>query len=107
MTRRRVIFQDHETGDFYTTPEFNGDKEELEFICSNDYCEKDWSGILDEFKGILTKEDFRKASSRAQELYHSSLGRTYLAIEYFEHPLTDFMADEVYQCQNGEVNHVA
>jgi hypothetical protein len=71
MTRRKIIFINIENA--YETPEFNGDKEEFEKFGSADWCDKNWSEIETEFKNVKTLEEFKAASIRAQEYYHSSI----------------------------------
>jgi hypothetical protein len=74
MTRRYLVFYDEETGCYYSTPEFNGDKSEMEAFGSRDSCDKDWPDIVREFEGVATLEEFRAASDKAQSYYHSFLG---------------------------------
>ena len=71
MTRRYIVFYDDETGYYYSTPEFNGDKSEMEALGSQDSCDKDWPDIILEFKGVNSLEKFKDASARAQGYYHS------------------------------------
>ncbi len=82
MTRRRVYFYDQKQNKLYSTPEFNGDKEEfVEFRKAEDSCDKNFNEILREFEGVKTFEEFKKASNKAQSYYHSFLGDTVLPIE--------------------------
>ena len=80
MTRRTISFIDS-AGQSFETPEFNGDKEELEKMGSADWCDKNWPEIESEFLNVKTLDDFRAASSRAQGFYHSSIaGQSVLPI---------------------------
>jgi hypothetical protein len=74
MTRRYLVFYDGETGCYYSTPEFNGDKTEMETFGSQDSCGKDWPDITLEFEGVDTLQKFKAASDKAQGYYHSFLG---------------------------------
>jgi hypothetical protein len=76
MTRRYIIFYDEVNGFYYSTPEFNGDKSELESEKSMDSCKKDWPEIVREFTCVDTLEKFKAASDKAQRHYHSFLGDT-------------------------------
>jgi hypothetical protein len=73
MTRRNIIFYDDISHSFYSTPEFNGDKTEMENIRSNDSCDKDWADIIKEFENVKTLIDFKIANNNAQKFYHSSI----------------------------------
>jgi hypothetical protein len=74
MTRRYLVFYDEETGYYYSTPEFNGDKSEMAAFGSQDSCDKDWPEIVLEFEGVKSLKDFEAASEKAQGYYHSFLG---------------------------------
>jgi hypothetical protein len=82
MTRRHLVFYDDETGYYYSTPEFNGDKSEMEAFGSQDSCDKDWPDIVLEFEGVKSLTDFKAASERAQGYYHSFLGDYTLSVTY-------------------------
>lgn len=72
MTRRKVYFYDNKTNKLYSTPEFNGDKNEFAFFSKRgDSCDKNFEEILKEFDDVKTLEDFEKASNKAQSYYHS------------------------------------
>jgi hypothetical protein len=74
MTRRKVLFRDVENECCWITPEFNGDRSELQQFRSRDSCDKDWNEIYDEFRAVpLTLEKFKEISDRAQRYYHSHL----------------------------------
>ena len=46
MTRRRVYFYDQNQNKLYSTPEFNGDKEEFaKFRKAEDSCDKNFNEI--------------------------------------------------------------
>ena len=82
MTRRRIYFYDHEQNKLYSTPEFNGDKEEfVKFRKAEDSCDKNFNEILQEFEGVKTLKEFEMASNKSQSYYHSFLGDTILPIE--------------------------
>lgn len=73
MTRRYVIFIDSD-GAVYRSPEFNGDKTELERMGSVDRCDKTWREIEREFfLPVRDYRSFRSAVMMAQRLYHSFL----------------------------------
>jgi hypothetical protein len=74
MTRRHLVFYDEETGYYYSTPEFNGDKSEMEAFGCLDSCDKDWPDIILEFEGVVSLQRFQDASVKAQSYYHSFLG---------------------------------
>jgi hypothetical protein len=74
MTRRYIVFYDEESGYYYSTPEFNGDKSEMEAFSSRDSCDKDWPEIVLEFKEVDTLQKFKAASEKAQGYYHSFIG---------------------------------
>jgi hypothetical protein len=82
MTRRYIIFYDEESGSYYSTPEFNGDKSEMLGFGSQDSCDKDWPEIVQEFQGVDTLEKFKAASEKAQGYYHSSFGDYSFPITY-------------------------
>lgn len=85
MTRRRVYFYDQKQNKLYSTPEFNGDKEEfVKFRKAEDSCDKNFNEILQEFKGVKTFEEFKRASNKAQSYYHSFLGDEILPIQEVE-----------------------
>ena len=71
MTRRKIVFIDS-TGS-YETPEFNGDKKELERFGSADWCDKNWPEIEAEFLNVKTLDEFKAVSNRVQMYYHSSI----------------------------------
>ena len=75
MTRRKIVFYDDDAGSFYSTPEFNGDKTEMEAMRSDDSCDKDWADILKEFEGVKTLNEFKAVSEKAQRYYHSSIAK--------------------------------
>lgn len=72
MTRRRVLFT-AANGIRYITPEFNGDKSEMEKFCSADSCEKDWDEIAELFRKCRNYEEFEAINIKAQSYYHSCL----------------------------------
>ncbi|MDR1902370.1 MAG: hypothetical protein LBQ88_08845 [Treponema sp.] len=74
MIRRYIIFYDGESGYYYSTPEFNGDKSEMEAFSSQDSCDKDWPEIVLEFERVDTLQKFKAAGEKAQGYYHSFLG---------------------------------
>jgi hypothetical protein len=74
MTRRYLVFYDEETGYYYSTPEFNGDKSEMEAFSSQDSCDKDWPDIVREFEDVDSLKKFEDASIKSQGYYHSFLG---------------------------------
>jgi hypothetical protein len=84
MVRRYLVFYDNETGYYYSTPEFNGDKSEMEAFGSRDSCDKDWPDIVLEFEGVKNLKDFKAASERAQGYYHSFLGDYTLPVTHTE-----------------------
>ena len=96
MTRRRIVFTEQETGDIYTTPEFNSDKADFKNILpgSRDSCDKEWHEILNEFKDIKTLKEFRQANEKAQSFYHSFLGDERLSVERIR-AISEISADEV------------
>lgn len=82
MTRRRVYFYDNKQNKLYSTPEFNGDKEEfVKFRKAEDSCDKNFNEILQKFEGVKTLKEFEMASNKSQSYYHSFLGDTILPIE--------------------------
>jgi hypothetical protein len=89
MTRRYIVFYDEESGYYYSTPEFNGDKSETEAFGSQDSCDKDWPDIVLDFKGVKSLNEFKAASERAQGYYHSFLGDYTFPVTY-----TGFVHDE-------------
>jgi hypothetical protein len=82
MTRRYLVFYDNESGFYYSTPEFNGDKSEMVAFGSRDSCDKDWPDIVIDFQGVDTLEKFRAASDKAQGYYHSFLGDYTFPVTY-------------------------
>ena len=79
MTRRTIVFFDEESGGYYATPEFNGDKSEMRN--GMDSCDKDWPEIIKEFEGVDSLKKFKAASEKAQGCYHSFLGDQILPVE--------------------------
>lgn len=75
MTRRRVLFT-AANGTRYITPEFNGDKSEMEKFCSADSCDKDWDEIAELFRKCRSYEEFEVTNMKAQSFYHSCLPGT-------------------------------
>lgn len=72
MIRRKIYFFDSITKRLYSTPEFNGDKNEFDFFRKRgDSCDKNFDEILKEFDGVKSLEEFKKASDKAQSYYHS------------------------------------
>ena len=72
MTRRKVYFYDSKTKKLYSTPEFNGDKNEFAFFSKRgDSCDKNFDEILKEFNGVKILKEFENASNKAQNYYHS------------------------------------
>lgn len=102
MTRRRVYFYDYKQNKLYSTPEFNGDKEEfVKFSKHEDSCDKNFDEILEEFEGVKTLEEFKNASNKAQSYYHSFLGDEILPIRETENITPN---DEVYMLnKDGEI----
>lgn len=72
MFRRRVVFIDA-AGMAYISPEFNGDKAEMEYFRLSDSCDMNWMEIQDLFRQCKTIEDFKAACITAQGYYHSRL----------------------------------
>jgi hypothetical protein len=99
MTRRKVLFRDAENECCWVTPEFNGDKSELEKIGSMDSCDKDWAEIFEEFKNVTSRLEFEKINARAQTYYHSHLpGAEIQPIEKIGTELfaeSDFVIEEI------------
>ena len=83
MTRRKVYYFDKQTEKLYSTPEFNGDKNEFNlFSKRGDSCDKDFEEIIKEFDNIKNLEEFKNASNKAQSYYHSGfVGTEILPIE--------------------------
>lgn len=102
MTRRKIYFYDNKEKKLYSTPEFNGDKEEfVKFRKAEDSCDKNFDEILKEFIGVKTKEEFEAASNKAQSYYHSFLGDEILPINEVT---TKESEDEIYMINNnGEI----
>ena len=102
MTRRKIYFYDNNEKKLYSTPEFNGDKEEfIKFNKRGDSCDKNFDEILNEFIGIKSKEEFEKASNKAQSYYHSFLGDEILPINEVT---TNESEDEIFMINNeGEL----
>jgi hypothetical protein len=82
MTRRCIVFYDDVSGYYYSAPEFNGDKSEMEALDSRDSCDKDWPKIIREFDDVDTLEKFKAASIKAQSYYHSFLGDYTFPVTY-------------------------
>jgi hypothetical protein len=99
MTRRKVLFRDAQGECCWVTPEFNGDKTEMERMGSRDSCDKDWPEIFEEFKNVKTFPEFEKMNARAQNYYHSSLpGAKILPVEKAEGDAfteNDFVIEEI------------
>jgi len=72
MYRRRVIFIDV-SGTTYISPEFNGDKAEMEYFRLSDTCDVNWMEIQDMFHQCKTIKEFKDACIMAQGFYHSCL----------------------------------
>lgn len=72
MFQRRVIFIDA-AGLTYISPEFNGDKAEMEYFRLSDTCDLNWMEIQDMFRQCKTIEEFKDACIKAQGFYHSCL----------------------------------
>jgi hypothetical protein len=95
------MFREVETGACWVTPEFNGDKSELQQMKSNDSCDKDWEEIFEEFKNVKTLDEFQKQSAKAQGYYRSCLpGAKILPAENigagrFEE--SDLVIEEIYE----------
>lgn len=102
MTRRKIYFYDDKERKLYSTPEFNGDKDEfIHFRKAEDSCDKNFDEILKEFIGVKTKEEFETASNKAQSYYHSFLGDEILPINEVK---TNESEDEIYMINNkGEI----
>ncbi len=100
MTRRKIYFFDKENKKLYSTPEFNGDKSEFNlFSKRGDSCDKDFNEILREFEKIKTLEEFRGASDKAQNYYHSGfVGTVTLPIEEVSKITYN---DEIYMLDNN------
>lgn len=74
MTRRYVVYIDSD-GAVYLSPEFNGDRAELEHMGSADRCDKAWREIEREFfSPVRDLLGFRIATMQAQRKCHSCLG---------------------------------
>lgn len=74
MTRRVVVFTIDSDGAVLQSPEFNGDKTELECLGSADHCDKTWREIERElFLPVRDYRGFRSAVIQAQRHYHSFL----------------------------------
>lgn len=101
---RRIIFESTD-GKYWATPEYNGDKSELERFHSSDSCDADWPKILACFENVNILEEFRRASEKAQGMYHSCLGDEILDIEEFSKTeLVKFdIADELYFVHAGKL----
>jgi hypothetical protein len=102
MTRRYFVFYDDETGYYYSTSEFNGDKSEMAAFHSWDSCDKDWPDIVSEFDGVKSLKDFKAASERAQGYYHSFLGDYTLPVTYtgFVHERVKEIAHNLWQVED-------
>lgn len=102
MTRRKIYFYDNKERKLYSTPEFNGDRDEfIHFRKAEDSCDKNFDEILKEFIGIKTKEDFEVASNKAQSYYHSFLGDEILPINEVTSKESE---DEIFMIDNmGEI----
>lgn len=99
MTRRKIYFYDNKDKKLYSTPEFNGDKDEfIHFRKAEDSCDKNFDEILKEFLGVKTKEEFETASNKAQSYYHSFLGDEVLPINEVT---TKESEDEIYMINNN------
>lgn len=68
MTRRVIAYR--ESGMFYVSQEFNGDRSEMEQI-SPDSCriKVDWADVLPIFDGVTSLELFKNAVSKVESLY--------------------------------------
>jgi hypothetical protein len=101
MTRRKILFRDVENNCCWVTPEFNGDKTELQSIKSADSCDKDWVEIYEEFRNVKTLPEFEKVNARAQKYYHSSFpGGKILPVENIgdgKFTENDFVIEEIAQ----------
>lgn len=92
MTTRVVLFKGQTN--WLLTPEFIGDKEELERGSATRSCDKNWAAIARRFARAKTKDDFASVSAWAQELYHDVAGnQAPQKIKVFKRP--DEMPDEV------------
>lgn len=76
MARRRRVYLTLPNGTKVFTPEFIGDKAELEAEKSEKSCDKEWKFIVAEFLGANTIERFRSASNRTQAFFHAAFGFT-------------------------------
>lgn len=74
MTRRQIYFYIPERNTYYVSDEFNGDKTELERMGSRDFCEVDWSQIMERLAGVSDLADFLRAISTINYYYHSAFG---------------------------------
>lgn len=73
MTRRRVLFVDHDGKQLVITDEYNGDKSEFLAMGSQDSCDKDWDEMEREFLNCYTLSQFEEADRRCQGYYHSCI----------------------------------
>jgi len=92
MTTRIVLFKGQTN--WFVTPEFIGDKEELAQESATRSCDKRWPVIARRFIQVKTKDEFIATSSWAQKLYHNTAGdQPAQKIKVFKH--LDEMPDEV------------
>lgn len=91
MTRRVVLFKGQTN--WMMTPEFIGDKDELAKESATRSCDKNWAIIARRFIQAKTAEEFGKASTWAQGLYHDTAGdKTPKKLRPFKNP--DDLPDE-------------
>lgn len=74
MTRRQIYFHIPQRNTYYVSGEFNGDKTELERMGSRDFCEVDWSQIMELLAKVSSLADFLRAISTINYYYHSAFG---------------------------------
>nr|WP_024835450.1 hypothetical protein [Clostridium sp. 12(A)] len=107
MTRRNIIFKDKNTGKLYVSPEFNGDKREIENRGFNlDSYYKNWDEILNDFIGIMTLYDFKMISRKVQRYGSSFLGEVEILPVTQIHDIGQIENDEVYLLYNGIIKRV-
>ena len=74
MTKRRLMFYDAEKGDYAISELYHGDKSELEQLGSPDWCEYDWSDMMDTASHVTSMLEFLMTVSFISNSYSQSNG---------------------------------
>jgi hypothetical protein len=104
MKYRNIVFLDKD-GKMYATPEYKGDKREIESYRSadskGDTFEKNWEEVLDEFRGVESLDEFKKITEKTQRYAKSCSGNVEIRPAEEIADIKYVVGDEVYLIVNG------